>query len=221
MLAHPLERAARLPEVVVASAAAQQLQGLLDAVAVGRPMPATNRRDHRTTGRWLAPCVVVGTLHLEATLPIGSGHYSLPRFRRNHDLGGGCAVAPAPGGHGRRPGRSCSSLAPARTAAKHPGHFSTKNACSQSWSSTSSPSAVIPQATRRSWSRPRGSGRPGQLDWPGRRCRGDGGGWGPAAAVRLRPCSASAIPRVESPEHPPDRAPGPPHLLTERAGQSC
>jgi hypothetical protein len=146
MLAHPVERAARLPEVVVASAAAQQLQGLLDAVAVGRPMPATNRRDHQTTGRWLAPCVVVGTLHLEATLPIGSGHCSLPRFRRNHDLGGGCAVAPAPGGHGRRPGRSCSSLAPARTAAKHPGHFSTKNACSQSWSSTSSPSAVIPQA---------------------------------------------------------------------------
>jgi hypothetical protein len=71
---------------------------------------------------------------------------SLPCFRRNHDVAGGCAVAPAPGHHGRRPGRSCSSLASARTAAKHPGHFSTKQACSQSWSSTSSPSAVIPQA---------------------------------------------------------------------------
>src|SRR6266571_1060669 len=33
------------------------------------------------------------------------------------------------------------------TAAKQPGHFSTKNASSQSWSSRSSPSVVIPQAT--------------------------------------------------------------------------
>src|SRR5204863_5304885 len=37
-------------------------------------------------------------------------------------------------------------------------------------------------------------GRPGRLDGPGRRCRGDGGGLGPAGAVRLRPCNASAIP---------------------------
>ena len=29
-------------------------------------------------------------------------------------------------------------------------------------------------------------------------CRGGGRGWGPAGVVRLRPCSASAIPRAES-----------------------
>jgi hypothetical protein len=38
MMAVPLERAARLSAGLVASVAAQQLQGLLDAVASGQPM---------------------------------------------------------------------------------------------------------------------------------------------------------------------------------------
>jgi hypothetical protein len=218
MLAHPLERAARLPEVVVASAAAQQLQGLLDAVAVGRPMPATNRRDHRTTGRWLAPCVVVGTLHLEATLP--------PLL---------LATIPAqsrPRWWLRR--RACArrSWAATRAILLVAGAGQDGGEAPRTFLDEECLFPVLVQHLQPLGRDPAGGlAGPGR-DRVGRTGRGnstgpEGGvgameeGWGPAAAVRLRPCSASAIPRVESPEHPPDRAPGPPHLLTERAGPSC
>src|SRR6266545_1598697 len=108
------------------------------------------------------------------------------------------------------------------TAAKQPGHFSTKNAASQSWSSTSSLWPLIPQATApvvaaTAWVGPTGAVLADRKT-PSGRCANDGTCSNCSAPTLYRMCGP---PPSESQQHPPTCPACPSRLSSARASPAA